>query len=312
MTGICAGRVAVVTGGGRGLGRSHALELARQGAKVVVNDLGSELDGSGVSSGPAGEVVEAIRAAGGEAIANGDDISDWDGAGRVINQAIDTFGGLDILVNNAGIVRDRMLFNMSIDEWDAVIRVHLRGTFAPSRWAAAYWRDRSKAGQVNDARIINTSAPAGLFGGVGQVNYGSAKAAIATFTIIAAKELERYGVTANAISPGAQTRMTGKGGPPANNGAGGSEKTSAPEGFDAMAAENVSPLVAWPASPQSAGITARVFNVAGGMINVAEGWTPGPRADKGARWDAAELGPVVNELVAQAVPPFDIRDALAN
>jgi NAD(P)-dependent dehydrogenase (short-subunit alcohol dehydrogenase family) len=284
------------------------MELARQGAKVVVNDLGSELDGTGISSGPAGEVVETIRAAGGEAVANGDDISDWDGASRVINQAIETFGGLDILVNNAGIVRDRMLFNMSIDEWDAVIRVHLRGTFAPSRWAASYWRDRAKAGQANDARIINTSAPAGLFGGVGQANYGSAKAAIAGFTIIAAKELERYGVTVNAISPGAQTRMTGKGLPP---GAGPTETGSPSDVFDAMAAENVSPLVAWLASPQSAGVTARVFNVAGGMINVAQGWTPGPRADKGARWDAGELGSVVTDLVAQAAPPFDIADALA-
>ncbi len=308
MTGICAGRIAVVTGGGRGLGRSHALELARQGAKVVVNDLGSELDGTGVSSGPAGEVVEAIRAAGGEAVANGDDISDWDGAGRVVHQAIETFGGLDILVNNAGIVRDRMLFNMSIDEWDAVIRVHLRGTFAPTRWAAAYWRDRAKQGQTNDARIINTSAPAGLFGGVGQSNYGSAKAAIATFTIIAAKELERYGVTANAISPGAKTRMTGQGLPPGAPGA----NATAEGAFDDMAAENVSPLVAWLASSQSSAISGRVFNVSGGMINVAEGWTPGPRADKGARWDAAELGPVLTDLIAQAQPPLDIADVLAS
>ncbi|MGD9958355.1 SDR family oxidoreductase [Nocardioides sp.] len=303
MNDICTGRVAIVTGGGRGLGRAHALELARQGAKVVVNDLGSELDGTGVSSGPAREVVETIRASGGEAVVNGDDISDWDGAGRVVNTAIETFGGLDILVNNAGIVRDRMLFNMSIDEWDAVIRVHMRGTFAPTRWAAEYWRTRAKEGKSNDARVINTSAPAGLFGGVGQSNYGSAKAAIAAFTLIAAKELARYGVTANAISPGAQTRMTGPGLPPAAVGAG---------GFDDMAAENVSPLVAWLASSESAGVTGRVFNVSGGMINVAEGWRPGPRVDKGARWDAAELGGVLTELVARAAPPVDIAEVLAH
>lgn len=305
MNGICEGRVAVVTGGGRGLGRAHALELARQGAKVVVNDLGSELDGTGVSRGPAAEVVETIRAAGGEAVANGDDISDWDGAGRVIETAIETFGRLDVLVNNAGIVRDRMLFNMSIEEWDAVIRVHMRGTFAPSRHAASYWRQRAKDGHANDARIINTSAPAGLFGGVGQSNYGSAKAAIAAFTIIASKELQRYGVTANAISPGAQTRMTG---PPRPDGT--TDDGSQEQAFDAMAAENVSPLVAWLASAESAEITGRVFNVQGGMVNVAEGWSPGPKADKGARWEAVELGPVVSDLVARAAPPVAIEDVL--
>ena len=205
---ICEGRVAIVTGAGRGIGRGHAIELARQGARVVVNDLGAEVDGEGASSGPAHEVVEEIHGFGGEAIANGEDVSDFEGAGRLIHCALDTFGGLDVLVNNAGILRDRMLVNMSIEEWDAVIRVHLRGTFAPTRWAAGYWRDRAKAGEVNDARIINTSSSSGIYGNIGQTNYGAAKAGIASFTIIAAKELGRYGVTVNAIAPGARTRMT--------------------------------------------------------------------------------------------------------
>ena len=206
--GICDGRVVVITGAGRGIGREHALEFASQGAKIVVNDLGAEIDGSGSSSGPAGEVVDEVRAMGGEAVANGDDVSDWEGAGRLIQTAIDTFGGLDVLVNNAGILRDRMLVNMTIDEWDAVIKVHLRGTFAPTRHAVEYWRNRTKAGETNDARIINTTSPSGIYGNVGQTNYGAAKAGIASFTIIAAMELGRYGVTVNAIAPAALTRMT--------------------------------------------------------------------------------------------------------
>ena len=208
MTGICEGRVAIVTGAGRGLGREHALELARQGARVIVNDLGSSVDGSGSSAGPANEVVEAIRRIGAQAIVNADDVSNWDGARRLIETAIDTFGGLDVLVNNAGILRDRMLVNMTLEEWDDVIRVHLRGTFAPTHWAARYWRDRAKEGERNDARVICTSSSSGIYGNAGQTNYGAAKAGIASFTIIASKELERYGVTVNAIAPGARTRMT--------------------------------------------------------------------------------------------------------
>ena len=294
MSGICEGRVVIVTGAGRGIGRGHALEFASQGAKVVVNDLGGEVDGSGGSTGPAGEVVEEIRAMGGEAVANGDDISDWEGAQRLINTAVETFGGLDVLVNNAGILRDRMLTNMTIEEWDAVIRVHLRGTFAPSRWAAAYWRERSKAGETNDARIINTSSPSGLFGNVGQANYGAAKAGIASFTIIAAMELGRYGVTANAIAPVALTRMT------ENLGMGAAAAQQKPEDFNSMAAENIAPLVVWLGSPESKDITGRVFNVAGGRIAVCEGWNAGPSADKHDRWDPAELGKVVPDLVAKA------------
>src|SRR5438067_1361630 len=200
--GICDGRIAIVTGAGRGLGRAHALLLAREGARVVVNDLGANVDGSGSSAGPAGEVVDLIRGAGGEAVANGDDVSSWAGAQRLINTAIETFGGLDVLVNNAGILRDRMLVNMTADEWEAVVRVHLGGTFAPSRWAAAYWRERAKAGESNDARIINTTSGSGLYGNPGQTNYGAAKAGIAAFTVIAAQELGHYGVTVNAVAPG--------------------------------------------------------------------------------------------------------------
>src|ERR1700678_4579022 len=195
MAGICDGRVVIVTGAGRGIGRGHAIEFAAQGAKVVVNDLGASVDGTGADAGPAHEVVEAIVAMGGEAIANGEDVSDFDGAKRMIDAAIERFGRLDVLVNNAGILRDRMLVNMTVEEWDAVIRVHLRGTFAPMRHAVEYWRNRTKAGETNDARVINTTSPSGIYGNVGQTNYGAAKAGIASFTIIAAIELERYGVT---------------------------------------------------------------------------------------------------------------------
>jgi NAD(P)-dependent dehydrogenase (short-subunit alcohol dehydrogenase family) len=214
----------------------------------------------------------------------------------LINCAIDTFGGLDVLVNNAGILRDRMLVNMSIEEWDAVVRVHLRGTFAPTRWAAGYWRDRSKAGEVNEARIINTSSSSGIYGNIGQTNYGAAKAGIAAFTIIAAKELARYGVTVNALAPGARTRMT------ENLQRARGMASPEPEEFDARSPDNVAPIVAWLASVESAGITGRVFNVAGGRLSVAEGWHAGPITDKGGRWYPAELGPVVLDLVAQAPP----------
>src|SRR6478736_2120633 len=206
--GLCDGRIAIVTGAGRGIGREHALSLARQGAKVVVNDLGGNMDGSGGDLSPAQQVVAEIEAMGGEAIANGDDVSSWEGAQRLINSAIETFGDLHVVVNNAGILRDRMLVNMTETEWDAVIKVHLKGTFAPARWAAAYWRERIKAGETNDARIINTSSSSGIYGNAGQTNYGAAKAGIASFTIIAAMELGRYGVTVNCIAPGALTRMT--------------------------------------------------------------------------------------------------------
>src|SRR6516162_5200317 len=276
--GICDGRVVVVTGAGRGIGREHALEFARQGAKLVVNDLGGEMDGTGSSTGPAGEVVNEIRGMGGEAVANGDDVSDYDGAGRLIQAAIDSFGTIDVLVNNAGILRDRMLVNMTIEEWDAVIKVHLRGTFAPTRHAVEYWRNRTKAGETNDARIINTTSPSGIYGNVGQTNYGAAKAGIAAFTVIASMELGRYGVIGNAAA----------------------EKK--PEEFDPFDPANIAPLVVWLGSPESKDITGRVFNVQGDHISVAEGWVAGPGADKGDRWEPAELGKVVPDLVAKAAP----------
>ncbi|MDL5353148.1 SDR family oxidoreductase [Microbacterium sp. zg-YB36] len=288
LSGILNGRVAIVTGAGRGIGRGHAIEFARQGAKVVVNDIGAERDGSGSSNGPAGEVVDEIRAMGGQAVANGDDVSDWAGAGRLVASAIQEFGQLDIIVNNAGILRDRMLINMTPEDWDAVVSVNLRGTAAVTHHAAVYWRARAKAGETVDARVISTSSSSGIYGNVGQTNYGAAKAGVASFTVIAAKELANYGVTVNAINPGAQTRLT-------------SLRTTVPEGeFDARHPDNVGPLVAWLASKESAGITGRVFNVRGGHISVAEGWVMGPRVDKDGRWDAAELGSVVPDLVRAA------------
>jgi NAD(P)-dependent dehydrogenase (short-subunit alcohol dehydrogenase family) len=292
MTGICEGRVAIVTGAGRGIGRGHALELARQGAKIVVNDLGGSMDGTGSDVGPAQQVVDEIVAMGGEAVANTDDVSDWDGAKRLVDQAIEHFGTLDVVVNNAGILRDRMLFNMDEAEWDAVIRVHLKGTFGPSRHAAEYWRARHKAGTPVDARLINTSSTSGLFANPGQSNYGAAKSGIATFSIIAAKELGRYGVTVNAIAPGARTRMT--------ENLGGAMAQEPVEGeFDPRAPENIAPLVTWLASPESAAITGQVFLVGGGRIAVAQAWQRGPGVDHGARWDPGELGAVVPGLVAE-------------
>ena len=296
MSDLCEGRVVIVTGAGRGIGKGHALEFARQGARVVVNDLGAEVDGTGSSTGPAGEVVDEIRAMGGEAVANGDDVSDWEGAQRLINTAVETFGGLDVLVNNAGILRDRMLVNMTDAEWDAVIRVHLRGTFAPSRWAATYWRERSKAGETNDARIINTTSSSGIYGNAGQANYGAAKAGIAAFTIITAMEVAHYGVTVNAIAPGALTRMT------ASLGFGRREAERKPDEFNAGDADNIAPLVVWLGSTESRDITGRVFNVMGGHIDVAEGWRHGPGVDQNARWDPNNLGKVIPDLVAQAEP----------
>jgi NAD(P)-dependent dehydrogenase (short-subunit alcohol dehydrogenase family) len=296
---ICEGRVVIVTGAGRGIGRGHALEFARQGARVVVNDLGAELDGSGGSTGPAGEVVDAIRAMGGEAVANGDDVADWQGAQRLVQTAIDAFGTLDVLVNNAGFLRDRMVVSTSEDEWDAVIRVHLKGHFAPTRAAGAFWREQQKAGNAVDARVINTSSGAGLMGSVGQGAYSAAKAGIAALTMVESAELGRYGVTANAIAPAARTRMTE---------AVFADTMAAPDAdaFDAMAPENVAPLVVWLGSTDSAGVTGRVFEVEGGLISVADGWQHGPQEDKGARWDPAEIGPVVRRLLAEAPDPAPV------
>ena len=299
MTGICDGRIVIVTGAGRGLGRAHALELARHGARVVVNDLGCELDGSGGGTGPAGEVVDEIRAAGGQAVANGDDVADFEGAGRIVATAIAAFDGLDAVVNNAGFVRDRMFANAAEDEWDAVVRVHLKGHFAVARHAAAHWRDQAKAGVDVDARIINTSSGAGILGSVGQAAYSAAKGGIATLTLVQAAELGRYGVTANALCPAARTRMT--------EGVF-TEMMAEVDGdaFDAMAPENVSPLVAWLASRESGHVTGRVFEVEGGQVGIATGYQHGPTVDKGARWDPAELRPVIDDLLARAPTPAPV------
>ncbi len=295
MSGICDGRVVIVTGAGRGIGRGHALEFARQGAKVVVNDLGAEADGEGRSEGPAGEVVEAIRELGGEAVADGADVADFEQAGRLVRTALDRFGSLDVVVNNAGILRDRMFVSATEEEWDAVMRVHLKGHFCVSKHACAWWRGQSKAGKPVDARIVNTSSGAGLQGSIGQSAYAAAKAGIAALTLVQAAELARYGITSNAIAPSARTRMTEEAF---------AEVMKKPEsGFDAMAPENVAPLVVWLGSAESHDVTGRVFEVSGGEISIADGWREGPRIDKGSRWEPDEIGAAVHDLLKKAAAP---------
>jgi len=288
MSKLCEGRIAIVTGAGRGIGREHALSLAAHGAKVVVNDLGGNVDGSGGDLTPAEQVVDEIKGMGGEAVANGDSVSSWEGAQRLINTAIETFGDLHAVINNAGILRDRMLTNMTEEEWDAVINVHLKGTFAPSRWAAAYWREQAKAGKPVDGRIINTTSVSGIYGNPGQTNYGAAKAGIAAFTNIAALELARYGVTVNAVAPVALTRMT--------EGLGPAPETD--EEREMRSPRWIAPIATWLASAESKDITGRVFEVSGNMLAIAEGWVRGPR--QAPVEDPTTLGPVVRELVAKA------------
>lgn len=302
MAGVCEGRVVIVTGAARGIGRAHALAFGAQGALVVVNDVGVELDGSGGTSGPAAQVVAEIEAAGGRAVVNGDDVASWDGAAHLVQQAVEVFGRLDVVVNNAGIVRDRMFANVGEDEWDAVLRVHLKGHFCVARHAAAHWRDRAKAGDTVDARIVNTSSGAGLLGSVGQAAYSAAKGGIATLTLVQAAELGRYGVTANAIAPAARTRMT--------EGVFTEMMAEAADGeFDAMDPANVSPLVVWLGSEDSADVTGRMFEVEGGKIGIADGWQHGPVADKGARWEPTEVGDAVRKLLAEAPAPAPVYGA---
>ncbi len=294
MSGICEGRVVIVTGAGRGIGREHALAFAREGARVVVNDLGVAGDGSGASQGPAHDVVDEIRALGGEAVASDDDIADFAGAGRLVAGAVERFGRLDVLVNNAGFVRDRMFVSTGEEEWDAVVRVHLKGHYACARHAAAWFRDAKKRGLEVDGRIINTSSGAGLLGSVGQSAYSAAKAGIAALTLVQAAELGRYGVTANAIAPAARTRMT--------EGAFAEMMKKPDSGFDRMAPANISPLVVWLGSAASREVTGQVFEVAGGEITVMEGWRRGPSVDRSERWAPAEVGPAVRDLLARATP----------
>ena len=295
MSGLCEDRIVIVTGAGRGIGRAHALEFARQGARVVVNDLGSENDGSGGSSAPAEEVAEEIRAMGGEAIVNLSDVGDWKQTQALVAQTLDTFGGLDVVVNNAGFVRDRMFVGCAEEEWDAVIRVHLKGHFCTARHAAEYWRNQSKAGQPVDARIINTSSGAGLQGSVGQSAYSSAKGGIASLTLVQAAEMGRYGVTANAIAPAARTRMTE---------AVFTDMVAPEDGtFDENAPENVSPLVVWLGSTESRDVTGRVFEVKGGLIGTSDGWKDGPVVDKGSRWEPDEVGAAVHEVIEKSPAP---------
>jgi NAD(P)-dependent dehydrogenase (short-subunit alcohol dehydrogenase family) len=301
MVGICDGRVVIVTGAGRGIGREHALELARQGAKVVVNDLGVSNSGEGGGLGPADEVVQTIRDMGGEAVANGADVADWSQSEGLVRQAIEEFGRLDVVVNNAGFVRDRMFVSCSEEEWDAIIRVHLKGHFCVARHAAAYWRELVKAGKEVDARIINTTSGAGVLGSVGQSSYSAAKAGIATLTLVQAAELGRYGVTANAICPIARTRMT--------EGAFGDTMKAPDQGFDENDPANVSPFIAWLASSQSGEVTGRVWEVFGGTITAFDGYRREQTVDIAKRWDAAEIGPAVKQLLLKAQPLVKVYGA---
>ncbi len=291
--GALDGRVAIITGAGRGIGREHALLFAEEGAKVVVNDLGGAMDGSGDDRTPAEQVAEEIRGMGGEAIANGDNVAEWEGGQRLINAAVEAFGDLHVLVNNAGILRDRVLVNMSEAEWDAVIQVHLKGHFIPTRWAATYWREQTKAGNTVKASVINTSSTSGLLGNPGQANYGAAKAGIGAFTIICAQELIRYGVRVNGIAPAARTRLT-----ESTPGLGDMVKApDEPGKFDVCDPANISPLVAYLATEQCPA-TGKVFFVQGGTVKLMQGWTMGDGVEKNDRWTVAELESELKNLVS--------------
>ena len=287
--GILDGKVALVTGAGRGIGREHALMMASEGAKVVVNDLGGDTSGAGADATPAQEVVAEIEAMGGEAVVNGGNVATFDEAEAMIQQAVNTYGDINIVVNNAGILRDRMLFSMSEEDWDAVIAVHLKGTYAPSHHAAKYWREKAKAGEDVYGRIINTASPSGIYGNIGQTNYGAAKAGIASFSVIAAQELVKYGVTVNCLAPTAWSRMTADlmGG------------DAAPEGLaDKISPRWIAVITTWLASPEAQNVTGRVFDIRGDQLGIAEGWHLGPVATQTD--DPGDLGPVVAELMGKA------------
>lgn len=294
MAGICQDRTVIITGAARGLGKSYALAFAKEGANVVVNDIGTSLHGEGRDTSAADAVVEEIRAAGGKAVANHDDITDWEAAGRIVRTAIDSFGGLDVVVNNAGIVRDRMFVSATLEEWDATMHVHLRGHFCLSRHAVDYWRAQQKAGNPVDARIINTTSNAGLQGSMAQSAYSTAKGGIAALTLVQAAELARYGITANALAPAARTRMT--------EGAFAEKMARVESGFDVQDPDNIAPTVVWLGSAQSRDVTGCVFELEGGRISIEDGWDLGPTIEKQERWNPADLGPVVAGLLAQRKP----------
>ncbi len=290
MSGLCDGRVAIVTGAGRGIGREHALMLAEHGAKVVVNDIGGAPDGTGSDLTPAQEVVAEIEAMGGEAVVNGANVADFAACGEMIQQAVDTFGDLNIVINNAGILRDRMVFSLTEDDWDAIMAVHLKGTFGPTHHAAVYWREQSKAGQPVSGRIINTSSPSGIYGNIGQTNYGAAKAGIAAFTTIAAMELVKYGVTVNALAPAALSRMT--------EGLMGDSASLSDEAKEAMSPRWIAVIATWLCSDEAANVTGRVFDVRGQQLGIAEGWHLGPTATQPD--DPSDLKDTVAQLMADA------------
>jgi NAD(P)-dependent dehydrogenase (short-subunit alcohol dehydrogenase family) len=293
--GICDNRTVIITGAAGGLGRAYALAFAAEGANVVVNDIGTSLAGEGRDTSAADAVVAQIIAAGGNAIANYEDITDWEASKRIVDAAVGAFGGLHVIVNNAGIVRDRMFVSATLDEWDATMRVHLRGHFCLSRHAVDYWRGQQKAGNAVDARIINTSSGAGLQGSIAQSAYSTAKGGIAALTLVQAAELARYGITANALAPSARTRMTEQ--------AFADKMATAGEAFDVMDPANIAPTVVWLGSPLSAHVSGCVFELEGGKIILEQGWDLGPGVDAGARWNPADVGAAVDDLLARRNPP---------
>jgi len=293
--GICENRTVIITGAARGLGRAYALAFAAEGANVVVNDIGASLGGEGRDTSAADAVVAEIKAAGGQAIANYEDITDWDAAKHIVDAAVEAFGDLHVVVNNAGIVRDRMFVSATLDEWDATMHVHLRGHFCVSRHAVDFWRSQQKAGKTVDARIINTTSGAGLQGSIAQAAYSTAKGGIAALTLVQAAELGRYGITANALAPAARTRMTEQ--------AFSDKMATEEQAFDAMDPANVAPTVVWLGSSQSAHVTGCVFELEGGKIMIEDGWREGPVVDKGQRWDPADVGAAVDGLIASRTTP---------